>query len=35
VRFEAVARLDSLVEVDTYRVGGIFNTVLKPFMKGK
>jgi aconitate hydratase len=34
VKFEAVARLDSLVEVDTYAVGGIFNTVLKPFMKG-
>ena len=34
VRFQVIARLDSQVEVDYYRNGGIFNTVLKPFMKG-
>jgi len=34
VKFQVVARLDSQVEVDYYRNGGIFNTVLKPFLKG-
>ncbi len=34
VQFEVVARLDSPMEVDCYANGGIFNTVLKPFMKG-
>jgi aconitate hydratase len=33
VSFEAVARLDSLVEIDYYRNGGIMPTVLRNLMK--
>jgi len=35
IRFEAIARLDSLIEVEYYRHGGILQYVLRQFLKAE
>ena len=35
IRFKAIARLDSLIDIEYYRNGGILQYVLRQFLEGK